>query len=133
MCMHAYMQVSGFDKQLLNSLYDDAIQRRYLPPTVLSGATPMPVTNPFDDMFGGPPSPVRAPVSMAMMQQQQALATPRQHRLSRMSGSRSTGSGNPFEVPGSPQSSATASPPYLASHQQPGNYQNNPFGNPNLL
>ena len=132
-----YTQVSGFDKQLLNSLYDDAIQRRFQVATVQRGSSPVPVgaINPFDDIFAAsnnyaPPSPV----SMAVMQQQ-AFLMQTQQRLTRMSGSNPFG--NPFEVSsGSPESS-TSPPPQLTLpppvKNQQGYYQNNPFGNPNLL
>ena len=132
-----YTQVSGFDKQLLNSLYDDAIQRRFQVAAAQRGGSPVPLGafNPFDDIFAAsnnfaPPSPV----SMAIMQQQ-AFLMQTQHRLTRMSGSNPFG--NPFELsPGSPESS-TSPPPQLTLPPQLKNqqdyHQNNPFGNPNLL
>jgi hypothetical protein len=118
-------QVSGFDKQLLNSLYDDAIQKRNQAQAARSSSTGVPsgATNPFDDIFAASNNyPPAFPVSMAMMNQQ---LMPRQHRLSRMSGS----SRNPFESLGSSQPSTSPPPQQALPPQQP----NNPFGNPNLL
>lgn len=143
---HGSTQVSGFDKQLLNSLYDDAIQRRFQVAAAQQGGSPMAsgAINPFEDIFAAsnnyaPPSPV----SMAMMQQQ-AFLMQTQHRLTRMSGSNPFGDfgpGNPFDLSqaGSPQSSTSPPPqltlpPQLMLQQQQQNYhQTNPFGNPNLL
>lgn len=146
-CIHQSTQVSGFDKQLLNSLYDDAIQRRLQAAAAQRGGSPMPsgVINPFEDIFAAsnnyaPPSPV----SMAMMQEQ-AFLMQTQQRLARMPGSNpfgDFGSSNPFDIsPGSPQSS-TSPPPQLAlppqltqqqQQQQQDYHLSNPFGNPNLL
>ena len=131
-------QASGFDKELLNSLYDDAIQRGFQIAAAHRGGSPVPLgpINPFDDMFAAsnsyaPPSPV----SMAVMQKEAFLMQMRL-RLTRMAGSNNP-FGNPFEPsPGSPESSTSPPPPLTLPPQlknPPEYHQTNPFGHPSLL
>lgn len=123
----------GFDKLLLDSLYDDAIQRRFkaaaqrISPAGTSGHA----SNPFDDIFTNnyvPPSPG----SMHVMQQQ-AFLVQQQQRLSSSMPSADNPFGNPFGVPSlnpslSPPPQLTLQPPPTTNQ-----FRNNPFGNPGLL
>nr|PNR54597.1 hypothetical protein PHYPA_008274 [Physcomitrium patens] len=134
-------RVSGFDKQLLNSLYDDAMQRTFQAAGTQNSASPVSSgsTNPFEDIiFASSNYALASPVAHRdpfLRQQQQ------QHRLSRMSNNNPPPSGNnPWGLSPvrSPQSS-TSPPPQLAlpppsKYQREGGYfDSNSLRIPNLL
>lgn len=141
----------GFDKLTLDSLYDDALQKRG-PNGAVPNSYNMGMNAPAPNPFQGPGVPPQhmdpfmasgqyAPTSnvqMAMMQQQQALLM-QQQQQQMMGGA--PGNPNPFGNPyaaqgggqypyGSPH--AAPVPGQLALPAPPPAYQN-PFGNPGLL
>jgi len=147
-CFENLPQAGGFDKLTLDSLYEDALQKRGP-----NGAVP----NSYNmGMNSGAPNPFQAPgmppqhmdpfmasgqyapttnVQMAMMQQQQAHLMQQQHQ--QMMGGTPNPFGNPYAAQqggqypyGTPQ--AAPVPGQLALPAPPPAYQN-PFGNPGLL
>lgn len=139
----------GFDKLTLDSLYDDALQKRgpngAVPNSYNMGMSAAAAPNPFQApgmpqqhmdpfMASGQYAPTTN-VQMAMMQQQQAMLMQQQQQ--QMMGATPNPFGNPYAPPGaqypgygSPQPAPV--PGQLALPAPPPAYQN-PFGNPGLL
>lgn len=142
-------QAGGFDKLTLDSLYDDALQKRgpngAVPNSYNMGMGAAAAPNPFQApgmpqqhmdpfMASGQYAPTTN-VQMAMMQQQQAMLMQQQQQ--QMMGATPNPFGNPYAPPGgqypgygSPQPAPV--PGQLALPAPPPAYQN-PFGNPGLL